>query len=237
MVKLQAHRGVSGENPENTMPAFQAAVDAGYGIELDIHLMQDGQLAVIHDASLKRTAGADVRIEDLTAEDLASYPLEGTAEVIPLFRQVLELYDGKAPIIVELKAERGNHAALCEAACDLLECYNGVYCLESFDPRCIRWLRNHRPALVRGQLAENYFRSAKSKLPWYLKLILSNHMMNFLTRPDFVAYRFSDRKDFTTRLCRKVWGLQGVAWTIKSQADHDTAENEGWISIFEGFRP
>lgn len=233
-----AHRGLHGEGvPENSMAAFQKALDAGYGIELDIHLMKDGELAVIHDASLKRTAGADVKIEDLFAADLAQYPLEGTDEIIPLFRQVLELYDGKAPIIVELKAERNNHAALCKAACDLLEGYSGVYCLESFDPRCIRWLRKNRPELIRGQLAENYFRTSKSKLPWILKLILSNHMMNFLTHPDFVAYRFSDRKDFATALCRKVWGLQGVTWTIKSLDDHRQAENEGWISIFEGFRP
>ena len=233
-----AHRGLHGEGtPENSMAAFRKALDAGYGIELDIHLMKDGQLAVIHDASFKRTAGADVQIEDLTAEDLAAYPLEGTKETVPLFSDVLALYAGKAPIIVELKAERNNHAALCKAACDLLDGYKGVYCLESFDPRCIRWLRNNRPEQIRGQLAENYFRSSKSKLPWYLKLILSNHMMNFLTRPDFVAYRFSDRKDLSTRLCRNVWGLQGVTWTVKTPEDHKQAEKEGWISIFEGFRP
>ena len=104
-----AHRGLHGEGtPENSMAAFRKALDGGYGIELDIHLMKDGQLAVIHDASLKRTAGADVQIEDFTAEDLAKYPLEGTEEIIPLFTDVLELYGGKAPIIVELKAERNN---------------------------------------------------------------------------------------------------------------------------------
>ena len=233
-----AHRGLQGNGtPENSMAAFREALECGYGIELDIHLMKDGELAVIHDASLKRTAGADVEIEDLTAGDLANYSLEGTDEIIPLFRQVLDLYDGKAPLIVELKAYRGNHAALCKAACHLLDSYQGAYCLESFDPRCIQWLRKNRPELIRGQLAENYFRSAGSRLPWFLKLVLSNHMMNFLSRPDFIAYRFSDRKDFSTVLCQKVWGLQGVAWTLQNPEDHKQAEKEGWISIFEGFRP
>ena len=233
-----AHRGLHGENvPENSMAAFRKAMESGYGIELDVHLLKDGNLAVIHDASLKRTAGAEVQIEDLTTEDLTKYTLEGTEETIPQFRQVLELYDGKAPIIVELKAERSNHAALCRATCDMLQNYSGAYCLESFDPRCVRWLRKNRPELIRGQLAENYFRTPKSRLPGILKLILSNHMMNFLTCPDFVAYRFSDRNGFSTRLCRKLWKLQGVTWTIKSQADHETAEKEGWISIFEGFCP
>ena len=112
-----AHRGLhDAVLPENSMSAFRAALEHGFGIELDIHLMADGNLAVIHDASLKRTAGVDVLIEDLTTEDLSKYPLEGTTETIPTFNQVLELYAGKAPLIIELKAERGNHAALTEAA-------------------------------------------------------------------------------------------------------------------------
>ena len=79
-----AHRGLHGNGiPENSMAAFRAALDGGYGIELDVHLMKDGKLAVIHDASLKRTAGADVKIEDLTEADLANYPLEGTEQTIP----------------------------------------------------------------------------------------------------------------------------------------------------------
>ena len=108
-----AHRGLHGNGlPENSMAAFRAALEHGYGIELDIHLMKDGNLAVIHDCSLKRTAGVDINITDLTVEDLEQYRLEGTEETIPEFMDVLTLYNGKAPLIVELKPERGNHAAL-----------------------------------------------------------------------------------------------------------------------------
>ena len=124
-----AHRGLHCQGvPENSMAAFRKALDHGYGIEFDVHLMKDGELAVIHDSSLKRTAGADVRIEDLTKEDLEKYPLEGTEERIPLFRDVLALYDGKAPLIIELKPEKGNHAALSKATCDLLERYGVKQC-------------------------------------------------------------------------------------------------------------
>ena len=108
-----AHRGLHNQDrPENSMAAFRAALEHGYGIELDIHLMKDGNLAVIHDSSLKRTAGADVKIEELSLEDLDLYRLEGTEERIPLFRDVLALYAGKAPMIIELKADGNNHAAL-----------------------------------------------------------------------------------------------------------------------------
>lgn len=233
-----AHRGLHGKNvPENSMEAFRLALEGGYGIELDVHLMADGHLAVIHDASLKRTAGADVAIEDLTLDDLPQYRLEGTQEKIPLLQDVLELFNGKAPLIVELKAERENHAQLAEAVCGLLEDYKGVYCIESFDPRVIYWLRKNRPELCRGQLAENFFADRKLKMKWYLKFILSNLLENFLTMPDFVAYQFDQRKNLSVRLARKIWGVQGVAWTIRSEADYDAAVLDGWIPIFEGFRP
>ena len=233
-----AHRGLHVPGiPENSMAAFRAALEKGYGIELDIHLMKDGNLAVIHDASLLRTAGVDVQIEDLTAEDLERYRLEGTDEKIPLFRDVMALYEGKAPMIVELKPVRDNHAALARAACDLLENYRGAYCIESFDPRCIQWLRKNRPQIIRGQLAENFVANG-SKIPTAIRFALTHNLLNFATCPDFVAYKFADRNDSpTTALCRKAWDIQGVAWTIRSQKDYDTALREGWLPIFEGFEP
>ena len=232
-----AHRGLHGEGiPENSMAAFRRSLEHGYGIELDVHLMKDGELAVVHDSSLKRTAGVDVRIEDLTAEDLEKYPLEGTEEKIPLFRDVLALYAGKAPLIIELKPEKGNHAALAKATCDLLESYEGAYCLESFDPRAVMWLKKNRPQLIRGQLAYNYF-TKKGMLPWILKLLLTFNLMNVMTRPDFIAYRCDHLKVFTNFLCRKILGLQGVTWTLKSKEDYDDAVKKGWIPIFEGFIP
>ena len=68
-----AHRGLYTQDqsvPENSMEAFRAAVAAGYGIELDVHLLKDGNIAVIHDSLLNRTTGQAGRIEDLTTEDL-----------------------------------------------------------------------------------------------------------------------------------------------------------------------
>ena len=233
-----AHRGLHGDGiPENSMAAFRAALEAGYGIELDIHLLQDGSLAVIHDYALARTTGCDGRIEDLTADQLANYPLEDTGETIPNFRDVLALYAGKAPLIIELKAIDGNHAALCEAACKAMEGYEGPWCMESFDPRCIRWLRLHRPDIIRGQLAENFMAAKESPLHPVLKFGITHQMGNFLILPDFVAYKFADRKALGNFLVRKFWGVQGVTWTLKSKADFDAAVKEGWLPIFEGFRP
>ena len=232
-----AHRGLHDENlPENSMAAFRAALEHGYGIELDIHLMKDGNLAVIHDCSLKRTAGADVKITDLTAADLEHYRLNGTDEKIPLFSQVLELYAGKAPLIIELK-EDGNSRALVDAAVKAMEGYDGPYCMESFHPKCVYDLKKNHPQIIRGQLVMDYFKEEKSTLPKVVKWLITYQAENFLTMPDFVSYRFADRKNFSTLLTQKFWKLQGVTWTLKSQEDLDQAEQEGWLPIFEGFRP
>ena len=232
-----AHRGLHGEGrPENSMAAFRAALDQGFGIELDLHLLKDGTLAVIHDSLLKRTTGREGRIEDLTAEDLPDYPLEGTSETIPTFQALLDLYAGKAPLIVELKPVNGNHAALCEAACRMLETYPGPYCVESFDPRCVYWLRKNRPEIIRGQLSENFVKS-DPKMPLLLRFVLTNNLANFLTRPDFIAYKFADRNCASVCVCRKFWKPQFVTWTLRAKEDLATAEAEGWLPIFESFLP
>lgn len=232
-----AHRGLhSAGVPENSLSAFAAAKAAGYGIELDIHLMQDGELAVIHDSSLKRVAGADITIEELSAVDLNQYRLMGTQEHVPLFKQVLELIDGEVPLIVELKATTDNYPQLCEKACDLLKNYNGLYCMESFDPRCIVWLRKHRPHIMRGQLAQDYLKT-NVKYSWFLKFVMKHNLYNLISQPDFIAYRFEDRKTLSNFVVRKIWGVQGVAWTIRSKQDFDTALKENWIPIFENFTP
>ncbi len=233
-----AHRGLHGNGvPENSIPAFQLAVEHGYGVELDLHLMKDGNLAVIHDSLLKRTTGQDGRVEDLTAEQLREYRLENADAHIPTFTDVLGLVDGKVPLIVELKSVDNNYAAVSEKACDILSTYSGPYCIESFDPRCIIWLRKNRPDIIRGQLSENFLKEPKSKLPFLLRLVMTCLLGNFISRPDFIAYKYDDRKRLGVWFSRKFWGIQGVSWTLKSKEDYDTAVAEGWLPIFEGFRP
>ena len=231
-----AHRGLHDETkPENSMAAFRAALENGYGIELDIHLMKDGNLAVIHDTTLMRTTGKDGKITDLTTEELTNYHLEGTDETIPTFRQVLDLFGGKAPLIIELKAD-DNIEALVDAAVKAMEGYEGPYCMESFDPRCVHMLKKKYPHIIRGQLTEDFFATG-SKLPAPLKWALKHQVMNFMITPDFVAYKFRDRKTISNTLVRKFWGVQGVTWTLKTQEEYNAATSEGWLPIFEGFKP
>lgn len=235
-----AHRGYHDKPriPENSMAAFRRAIENGFGAELDVHLLKDGRLAVIHDANLKRTAGADVLVEDLTSEELKAYRLEGTDERIPLLDEVLALFAGKTPLVVELKPERGNHAELAAATCALLDQYRVDYCIESFDPRCLIWLRKNRLEIIRGQLSAQFLRHGETvghgKLTMWL---LGNLMTNIAVQPDFIAYQFHDRKNAALGWCRKFYKVQEIDWTIRTKEEMQAAEQEGNLVIFECFDP
>lgn len=231
-----AHRGLHNmTRPENSLSAFRAAAAKGYGIELDVHLLKDGQLAVIHDSALSRTTGAQGRIEDLESHDLWHYRLEGSYENIPTLQEVLSLVDSRVPLIIELKVAGVNYAPLCEAVCQQMEGYTGLYCIQSFDPRVVRWFRKHRPDVIRGQLTQNFFHS--KSVPFILRPLLTGQMLNFLTRPDYVAYEFHHRKRLSNTLIKKLWGVSRFCWVVTSREEYQTARREGWICIFEDFEP
>lgn len=234
-----AHRGLYDSDagvPENSLPAFSRAITHGFGAELDVHLLRDGSLAVFHDSALARMTGRGGYLEDLSAPELSACFLGGTQESIPEFRDVLSLFEGTGlPLIVELKSFRGNCAALCARTMAELDRFHVPYCVESFDPRCVRWLRKHRPEVIRGQLSSDFTRDRTGNGP-VMDFLAAKLLLNFYSRPDFIAYHFEDRRRAPLRLCRKR-GAQLVYWTIRSRQDLDTAEREGAIPIFEHFLP
>ena len=189
-----AHRGLHTlpDAPENSLAAFRRAAEAGYGAELDVHLTADGRLAVVHDGELLRVCGKNGVVEELTAGELACYRLCGTEERIPFLEQVLEIFENRAPLIVELKTAGGNYAALTKATVTCLDKFRIDYCLESFDPRVLLWLRKNRPELLRGQLTQNFWKHPEGLNP-FLRLVLTNLLCNAAVRPDFVACRLEDR--------------------------------------------
>ncbi len=235
-----AHRGYHDRArgvPENSLVAFQRAIDHGFGAELDVHLSADGRLVIMHDESLARTCGVDAEIADLTAAEMEQHRLEGTDEPIPYLEQVLSLFVGETPLIVEVKPTRGNHAALCEAVCRVLDQYDVDYCMESFDPRTLLWLRRNRPEIVRGQLSEHFQRHGGEGLAAPTRFVLHNLLTNCLTRPDFIAYRTEDRRDFTFRVCTGLLGAQEFSWTVRNAEQQRAAEGRGGVIIFEQFDP
>lgn len=229
-----AHRGLHTRDksvPENSLAAFAAAVEHGYGVEFDVHITADGKLVVFHDDSLQRVCGVNLCIDDLTWEQLQQYTLAGTEQRIPLLSEVLEVIGGKVPIVLELKRGRRNDA-LCEGVYQALRTYSGPICIESFDPRLVRWWYKHAPEMLRGQLsnpAADFKGELKSPAAW----VLSHLLTNFLCRPQFIAYGIEGgKKPLTVRLCEAL-GAMKVCWT-----SHDPVnENGNDTVIFEFYRP
>ena len=232
---MYAHRGLHcKENhiPENSISAFQLAVENGYGIELDVHLSSDGICVVTHDDSLLRMCGVDLKVSENPYNSFKDIKIKGTDEVTPVFADVLSLVDGKVPLLVELKTDNGNYKALCEAASVLLDAYQGDYCIESFDPRAVGWFKKNRPCVYRGQLSCHI--STKSAHGAYA-ILLRGLCANFISRPHFVAYSFKDsRCSFGFHLCRAI-GADVFYWTIRNEDNAKKALEKGGSIIFEGF--
>lgn len=227
-----AHRGLYREDqsiPENSLAAFRAALSRGYGVELDVHLTADGELAVFHDDELDRMCGVSGRTDDQTMEKLRTLRLAGTEHGIPTLDEVLELLNGQVPIILELK--RGNdNEALCEKVYARLCAYEGPVCIESFDPFIVRWFRRYAPEYMRGQLSQppKEYEGHTSKLNAFLA---GNLLTNCIARPQFIAYRIGE-KPFTVRLCERMGALR-AAWTSRAWDQEDTND----MVIFEHYRP
>ena len=134
---------------------------------------------------------------------------------------------------MELKAAGGNYARLCGKTLECLDRFGADYCIESFDPRCLWWLRRNRPQVLRGQLTQDFLRRGEDQ-PLRSRLALTALLCNGLTRPDFVACRYQDRRMAPMVLWR-LWGGRAALWTIRSAEELARTERMGALPIFEGF--
>lgn len=231
-VKLFAHRGLHGGGiPENSAVAFKKAADADFGVELDVRLTKDKKLVVFHDDSLKRLCGADIEVEHLTYDELNKYTLQGTSETIPLFSLVLEVLRGM-PVICEIKSYPNKPVReICEAVCREIEGYPGFISIESFNPFVLKWFRKNRPDIIRGQLSMNFLKN-REVLRFDQAFLMTHLLVNVISRPDFIAYRFCDESAGFC-LCRWVFRPVCAAWTPKGEKEIKEAEGKFNAIIFE----
>ena len=232
-----AHRGLHDNKkgiPENSLTAFQKAVANGYGMELDVQLTKDGVPVVFHDFDLNRMCGINKKIIHMDWSELQTVHLLNTTEGIPSFESVLQEVNGATPLIVELKIENLDKK-LPETVNRLLSNYNGLYCIESFNPGVLYWYRKNNPSIIRGQLSTN-FQHENNQLNFFY-FCLSKLLFNFIGRPDFIAYNWKYRHDLSRRLCKNFFHALSAAWTIKSQTEMDLCRNDFSLFIFEGFIP
>ena len=149
---------------------------------------------------------------------------------------MLEFVDGKVPLIVEIKAN-DNDLRVCPKADELLKDYKGLYCMESFNPLAVRWYKKNRNDIVRGQLSDSYMHSDNKKYHSPLYWAMEYLLLNFLAKPDFIAYNHKFYKNLSRRINKNFYNAMSAAWTIRSQEELDARLNDFDVYIFEGFIP
>lgn len=236
---LFAHRGFHADGtdcPQNTLPAFAKAAEYGYGMELDVHFTKDRQLAVIHDHSLQALCGYDGTVEKMTLAELKKLHIGNTREQIPTLEEVLSLVNGRTPLLIELKGS-DNGKDFCPRLMEALDRYKGLYCIESFNPLHLRWLKKHRPEILRGQLACPMDWQHKKTVSEKAKAFAAEMLLgNILSRPDFIAYDYRYPRKLSVRLCRH-FGAYMAGWTVRTPEAYAESREAFPIQIFEGFRP
>ncbi len=227
-----AHRGLHDKiAPENSLPAFEKAIENGYAIELDVQLLSDGTVIVFHDSSLSRLTNNDGYIKFLTKDDLEMLTLAGTKEKIPTFEEVLKFVDGRVPLLIEIK-NTDKVGELENRVIDLLKNYSGEFAVQSFNPFVLQYFEKHAPHILRGQLA-SFFK--KNKMPFFQKFFLKRlSLCKKVSHPDFIAY---DVKNLPNRYVCKFKDKPLLAWTVKNQSEYMRVVKFCDNVIFEDFEP
>ena len=229
-----AHRGLfdnESDAPENSLAAFARAVNAGYGMEMDVQLTKDDKLVVFHDATLERMCGVKGNVWDYTLEELQQFRLAKSQETIPAFEDVLKLVNGKVPLIIEYKLDRPLTRA-CKLGNELLSQYNGDYCIESFHPFALMWYKKHRPDVMRGQLSGNLAKETKKTKNKIIYTLVTYLLTNILTKPDFIAYDHRYVNNISRKVCKWL-GALSVAYTIKSVERYKEVKKDFDLFIFD----
>ena len=232
VAKSYAHRGLHyGQIPENSLAAFKEAAKQGYGVEFDVHLTKDKQLVVFHDDTLLRMTGEDIPISNLTYAELSEYRLKNTDEKIPLLQEVFEAL-GDVPILCEIKKQlRNTNIEICLYVANALDTYPGDICIESFNPFVLKWFKKNRPEFARGQLSADFLKD-RGDLDIVSAFFASNLLLNFLSRPDFIAYRFTDTS-FGYRFCKNTFETTSLGWTPKGEKARELCMSKFDGEVFE----
>ncbi len=203
------HRGLHGNGvPENSIPSFENAIDAGVGIELDVRLSRDGVPVVFHDKTPRRMCGDKRKVSELTVNELKGLRLKDSDETIPTLEEVLELTGGRVPLMIETKPPKHRlfDRKLEQSMLPLLKAYKGTYYLQSFDKDGMKYMKKRLPDTLCGILSGNFYAEPKGF--------------------DFINYKLSELTPEKVSQLRKTYSIV-MAWsTGESDLEKSTAAME-----------
>lgn len=224
-----AHRALHDGNKrcfENSLQAIQAAIDAGYSIEVDIQFANDGVPVVFHDESLNRLTKHEADTRSLNSVELGRIKLGGTADYIPTLKELLDLVDGKVGLVIELKGIEGKDAGFMKSVLDVVSSYKGKIALMSFDHWLLEDLRKLNCPYPVGLVAYG-----KDNEQFEIhKMAVGRHKV------DFVSYNISEIPNAFTDQIKKD-DIPLICWTVRDQKTADKAYQFCGQITFEGFIP
>ncbi|MFC6686758.1 glycerophosphodiester phosphodiesterase family protein [Jhaorihella thermophila] len=236
-----AHRALHDNaqgRPENSRAAIRAAIAAGYGIEIDLQPSADGRALVFHDYFLDRLTAREGRVDHLSAEEAGETALShGDGEGIPTLTEILEIVNGRVPLLIELKDQDGfmgrNIGRLEADAARVLANYDGPVAVMSFNPHTVAEMARIAPRLPRGLVTCNY-----DPRQWHLPAEICDRLRGI---PDFasslaafISHRVTDLdRPRVTQLHDE--GVPVLCWTVRSQAVELEARKRADNITFEGY--
>ncbi|MCF6304227.1 MAG: phosphodiesterase [Rhodobacteraceae bacterium] len=240
LTKPLAHRGLHNDSiTENSRAAFMAAINAGYGIELDLQLSADGAAMVFHDYNMKRLTGTSGPIQAQTRQQLKSQFLNN-GENIPSLQEILDLVKGQVPLLLELKDQDGalgpDIGRLEQRCADLVRGYQGPIALMSFNPHSIYALAKIAPDVARGLVTDQF-----NKSDW--QLVPQNRLTELRDIPDFAkcgaGFISHNHKHLDMPIVAKIKqsGAPVLCWTVKSAKQEIAARKVADNITFEGYLP
>ena len=222
-----AHRGFHDMNQavwENTLTAFTRAIDRDYAIECDVHLSADGVPVVFHDDGLKRLTGREGYVWQKTAAEMAALRIGQTDDHPPTLKEMLDLVDGRVPLVIELKGIPGHDEGLVERVCLMLRNYRGQAAIMSFDHWLIRQFAVHAGDIPTGLTA---WGDKGHEMEAHFSML--GHGISFVSfGVDQIPNRF-------TSFVRERLGMPVITWTVRDQAAVARTFAHAEQMTFEGF--
>ncbi len=223
-----AHRGYHDMNRsvyENTLSAFQRAIDADFAIECDLQYAADGVPVVFHDSDLKRLCPVEGDVRSKLSSELRQMAIGGTKDRIPTLEEMLRLVDGQVPLVIELKGREGDDDGFTGAVLDTLSSYRGPAALMSFNPWLLTELVEMEAPRPLGLTAEGATEAdfARHRAVMDRGLDFISYCVDHLPNPFIGDLRAS--------------GTPIITWTVRNAAGVETTRLHADQMTFEGFDP
>jgi glycerophosphoryl diester phosphodiesterase len=236
-----AHRALHGAaGAENSMGAMEAAVTAGFGIELDIQPSADGAPMVFHDYDLARLTDAQGPVSARSAAELGTLPLKDGGGTIPTLSEVLATIAGRVPLLIEIKDQDGdmgpNVGPLERAVADALAGYTGDVAVMSFNPHSVLRFGAVAPDVPRGLVTSAYTADGWPELSEPTRTRLAGIPDFDATGACFISHEIG-ALDMQRVAELKARGVPILCWTVHSAAQEAQARTIADQITFEGYTP